>query len=107
MYVGFHFSSRSKDIEIRTKTSGKCKIPQYDVFSNFICKNLKNGEKFVYVGPHFSSRRSKAIEIRTKTSGKSEINYNDDIFSNFILKTPVFHFTGIRSKATGIRTKIT
>ena len=28
-------------------------------------------------------------------------------FSNFILKTPVFHSTGIRSKATGIRTEIT
>ena len=54
----------------------------------------------MYVGSHFSGKRSKTI-------GKSKNNHNDDIFSNFILKTPGIHFTRIRSKATEIMTKST
>ena len=67
----------------------------------------------MYVGSHLSGRRSETIEIRTKTSGRSKRHQNNDIYFNFILKTPEkalhlsFHFTGIRSRATGIITKIT
>ena len=76
MYVGSHFSGRSKAIEIRTKTSGKSKINHNDdIFSNHI---LKTPEKTSYIGFHFTGIRSKATEIMSKS-------------------------TGIRSKITGIR----